>query len=81
MIAHTEFIRYTLEALTRKEKRMIKGVLVLLAVLLLWVPGTVQAQTKCKLATAWSATSFDEKECLSMPRKPCVRPAIIGISR
>ena len=31
--------------------------------------GAVSAQTKCKLATAWSATSFDEKECLEHAEK------------
>ncbi len=48
---------------------MIIRLLASLLALSLWVPAAVSAQTKCKLATAWSATSFDEKECLEHAEK------------
>lgn len=48
---------------------MIIRVLASLLVLSLWVPTVALAQSKCKLATAWSATSFDEKECLEHAEK------------
>jgi len=48
---------------------MIIRLLAFLLVLSLWVPAAVSAQTKCKLSTAWSATSFDEKECLEHAEK------------
>jgi hypothetical protein len=40
-----------------------------LLALSLWLPTALTAQTKCKLSTAWSATSFDEKECLEHAEK------------
>ena len=48
---------------------MIIRLLVSLLALSLWVPASLSAQTKCKLATSWSATSFDEKECLEHAEK------------
>ncbi len=48
---------------------MITPLLVSLLALCLWIPTAVQAQSRCKLATAWSATSFDEKECLEHAEK------------
>jgi len=43
---------------------MILRLLASLLVLSLWLPAVLTAQTRCKLATTWSATSFNEKECL-----------------
>ena len=48
---------------------MIVRLLVSLLVLALWFPAALPAQSKCKLSTAWSATSFDEKECLEHSEK------------
>ena len=48
---------------------MIIRLLASLLALSLWVPAAAPAQTKCKLATSWSATSFDEKECLEYAEK------------
>jgi hypothetical protein len=48
---------------------MIIRLLASLLVLSWWIPAPVLAQTKCKLATAWTATSFDEKECLEYAEK------------
>lgn len=48
---------------------MVIRLLVSLVVLSLWVPAAAPAQSRCKMSTAWSATSFDEKECLEHAEK------------
>ena len=48
---------------------MIVRLLASLLALSLWLPSAPTAQPKCKLATTWSATSFDEKECLEHAEK------------
>jgi hypothetical protein len=52
-----------------KEGKMIVRLLASLLAVSLWLPAALPAQTKCKLSTAWSATSFDEKECLEHAEK------------
>jgi hypothetical protein len=48
---------------------MIVRLLASLLAVSLWLPAALPAQPKCKLSTTWSATSFDEKECLEHAEK------------
>ncbi|MBI5586647.1 MAG: hypothetical protein HY892_22790 [Deltaproteobacteria bacterium] len=43
---------------------MLKYLVAILAFTAMLWPVTVPAQTKCNLSHAWSATTYDEKECL-----------------
>ena len=37
--------------------------------IIFFIPGLAPAPTKCQLATAWSATTFDQNECLEPAEK------------